>query len=1026
LAATSAISSSINGFDNSVKDPRLQAFESPEFDRVFGAVASLAGAADEERLDVPEIEAEAADALNGIVAQARSQNPDPASRILMIRGATGTGKTHTLLTAIRRMHQAGGVYAVLFPMVDLVAEKDLDAWLLRALVSRLSERYLVASGSPSPLSNLAQALLGLGQPELVEAFKTQVIDDGADIRDFDLRPLAVFIRAKLRSLSHLPIPSESFVAALLGHLVDDEDSLTYLRGFPVNVNLGGVRLTQAADDHVARAHIDALVNVIGATGGALLLAFDQLEQSRVQGWEPRLRHLFSRGALLAETLPPLAVTFAVLPSLYDTICDGIDGSIRDRIEKFGAMPVRLKPLGRRHVEALLKRRLAELYKRCGTAPSPNEPLYPFPAWILDELGGQTSRYVFELIQQFRRLYLATGQLPALEDMPPPPVVSSEPAVPLSAASSTNFDDKWHGELTSRTVQPSVANGLQQAELIEWALQAAAAEIDGVTAIKTRRSARGRAGTVVIEADFQNSGQSVERREIALCNEARGAPLAEEIRAFLRNVNGARPVIVRPRGGRLPRTGRFIAPLIREAEEMHAIIVPQFDMMSWERIDSARHFFRNFKDAPGFETWQRDARPLTKIAAFCDILQYPYVRATEEEAEAEEPVEMASAPEPVAPARRRAPVHPAVMLGNHEDGGQVHWAPFESEAKLLNFGILVTGDPGSGKTQTLNVLIDGVASMGFPVCIFDFKNDYSERSFVQAIGLKVHDVRRHGIPFNPLMPSAGEDGQAQPIEHIFTITGVLKRVFGLGDRQTATLRDAMKEAFERRGFAPQKWVNADAIRPPNFDDVVAILEEQKEAKNPQAISLLDRIAPLFELGLFPKSDDLPVPFEAMLDERLVLSLFALPTDEIKAALAELIIIRLHGVLVRRAQPRKLTRLLVLDEAWRVANSTHLENLAREGRAFGAGIAIGTQYPGDLPPDLSGALDTKIYLKNQQPDHKKAVVRALCGANSGPEAASLHGILERLTQFEGLIQNQQYLPYARFKLVPYFARVHTRAA
>jgi hypothetical protein len=256
---------------------------------------------------------------------------------------------------------------------------------------------------------------------------------------------------------------------------------------------------------------------------------------------------------------------------------------------------------------------------------------------------------------------------------------------------------------------------------------------------------------------------------------------------------------------------------------------------------------------------------------------------------------------------------------------------------------------------------------------------------------------------------------------------LKRVFGLGDRQTATLRDAVKGAFEARGITPQKWVSVDTLRPPNFDDVVAILEEQKETKNPQAISLLDRIAPLFELGLFPKSDELPVPFEAMLDERLVLSLFALPTDEIKAALAELIIIRLHGVLLRRAQPRKLTRLLVIDEAWRVANSTHLESLAREGRAFGAGIAIGTQYPGDLPPDLSGALDTKIYLKNQQPDHKKAVVRALCGANSGPEAANLHGILERLKQFEGLIQNQQYLPYARFKLLPYFARVErTKAA
>jgi hypothetical protein len=1001
-------------------DLRLKAFESPEFDRVFGAVASLAGAAEEERFDVPDIEADADEALSSIVAQARDQNPDPASRILLIKGATGTGKTHTLLTSIRRMHQDGGVYAALFPMVDLVAEKDLDVWLLRAITSRLSERYLVAAGTASPLTRLAAAILALGQDDLKAAFQREVFDEGGDIRDFDLRPLIVSIRARLQKLSHLPVPPEAFIAALLGAAAGDDDSFAYLRGQPLTVSIGGVRLSQVADGHVARGHIDALVNVIGATGGALLLAFDQLEQSRVQGWEHRLRHVFSRGALLAETLPPLCVAFAVLPSLYDTIAEGIDSSIRDRIERFGALPVRLKPLARRQAEALLRRRLLELYERCSTKIDASDPLYPFPSWMMDELGGQTSRYVFELIQQFRRVYLSIGRLPAFEDMPPVPSVSADTAVVLSAQGQTNFTDKWNGELTSRIVQPAIANGLQQAEILEWAIQAAAPELDGITSIRTRRGTvrAGRAGTVVIEADFQKEGQSVERREIALCNEGRGGPLAEELKSFLKGVNGARPVIVRPRGGRLPRSGRFIAPLIRDAEARQSILVPQFDMLSWERLEVARNFFRNWADQAGFDAWQKEARPLTTIPWFCDIVQFPYVTASPDEEESEE----RNRGPATAPAKlRRAPSHPAVMLGGHEDGGDLHWAPFETEAKLLNFGILVTGDPGSGKTQTLNVLIDGVAAMGFPVCIFDFKNDYSERSFVQAIGLKVHDVRRHGIPFNPLMPSASEDGQAQPIEHIFTITGVLKRVFGLGDRQTATLRDAIKEAFERRGINPQKWIVADTIRPPNFDDVIAILEEQKEAKNPQAISLLDRIAPLFELGLFPKSDDLPVPFEAMLDEKLVLSLFALPTDEIKAALAELIIIRLHGVLLRRNQPRKLTRLLVLDEAWRVAHSNHLENLAREGRAFGAGIAIGTQYPGDLPPDLSGALDTKIYLKNQQPDHKKAVVRALCGANSGPEAVNLHGILERLTQFEGLIQNQQYLPYARFKLLPYFARM-----
>jgi hypothetical protein len=191
--------------------------------------------------------------------------------VLLIKGATGTGKTHTLLTAIRHLHQEGSVYAALFPMVDLVAEKDLDVWLLRALVSRLSERYLVAGGAPSPLTRLAQTVVAQGQPDLAKAFE-HVFSEGGDIRDFDLRPLIVSIRARLQKLSHLPDPSEAFIAALLGAGAGDDDSLAYLRGQPVNVGIGGVRLAQTADDHIPRAHIDALVNVIGATGGALMLA----------------------------------------------------------------------------------------------------------------------------------------------------------------------------------------------------------------------------------------------------------------------------------------------------------------------------------------------------------------------------------------------------------------------------------------------------------------------------------------------------------------------------------------------------------------------------------------------------------------------------------------------------------------------------------------------------------------------------------------------------------------------------------
>ena len=209
-------------------------------------------------------------------------------------------------------------------------------------------------------------------------------------------------------------------------------------------------------------------------------------------------------------------------------------------------------------------------------------------------------------------------------------------------------------------------------------------------------------------------------------------------------------------------------------------------------------------------------------------------------------------------------------------------------------------------------------------------------------------------------------------------------------------------------------------------MVAILDGRE--KDAQAAGVLDRLAPLTELGLFPKRRDAgAVRDDDGRADRAVAVRAA--RGRYQGGAGGTYHHPLHGVLVSRPQPRKLTRLLVLDEAWRVASSKHLENLAREGRAFGAGIAIGTQYPGDLPADLSGALGTKIYLKNQQPDHKKAVVTALCGANSGPDAANLHGILEQLGQFEGLIQNQHYLPFAEFKLLPYFKRarqhLHRRA-
>ncbi len=990
-------------------DTRLEALRSPDFDRIFGAVASLPGAADEEHLDVPAIDQQARQAIANVVAQATARNPDPASRLLLIKGAAGTGKTHTLVTAIRKLHAEGRVYAAVLPMVDPVSEAEFDAWLTRAVVTRLAEPHLVQAGTPLPLHRLAEKLLALAPAEAAAAFREQVIEGGGDMPGAAFKSLVLAIRQALAGPQRVAPVSEAFVAAMLASYAGHDAGLDYLRGLAVEDSVWGIELGGRAHEQGARALIEQIAAAAGATGAALLIAFDQLEQNRLERWEDRLRHIVGRGALFAETVPSLAVIFAVLPALYDTISGEIDRSIRDRIETFGAMPVSLRNLSRPQVAMLLKHRLALLYARAGAQMDETNPLFPFEDWFLDELSGQTSRYVTEMVQTFRRLFIELGRIPTLEDFPAPEPVTP-PSAPVATAPAIDFGESWE-RCAVQTPPPAPTHAFAQAELIEWALTAALPELDGVKSIETRKTVRGRASTLVIEIGIEDAGGTVERRDIGLFNEtADGSALSDEIASFVAGCRDARPVIVRARGRILPKTGRGAGALLAEAEEHGAIVIRQFDKPAWERLQIAKTFFIQ-KDYPGFADWQRHAKPLTQIAPIAAMLQYPYVKPSRGEEEAK--------PSPHKIVALPLPCGPSVLLG-HAERGEVHWAPFEPAMKLLNFGLLVTGDPGSGKTQTLNVLIDGVTRMGFPVCIFDFKKDYVSPDFVAEQGLRVHDVRREGLPFNPLMPSADQGGMAKPVEHIFTICGVLKRVFRLGDQQEAKLREGMKLAFERRGIDPQGWVRVEGLAAPCFDEVIAVLREFEEQRDTIARNLLNRLSPLFELGLFPGAEAQDASFEAMLGERLVLALFDLPSREIQSALAELIIIRLHGFLVRGEHPRRLTRLLVLDEAWRVANSTHLESLAREGRAFGVGLAIGTQYPGDLPPDLSGALATKIFLKNQQPDHRRAVVRALCGATTGPEAGRLHALFENFAMFEGFIQNQQYSPYEKFKLLPYYSR------
>ena len=92
-----------------------------------------------------------------------------------------------------------------------------------------------------------------------------------------------------------------------------------------------------------------------------------------------------------------------------------------------------------------------------------------------------------------------------------------------------------------------------------------------------------------------------------------------------------------------------------------------------------------------------------------------------------------------------------------------------------------------------------------------------------------------------------------------------------------------------------------------------------------------------------------------------------------------------------------------------------------RAFGIGIAIGTQFPGDIPDSLTGNLATQILLLNQNSEHRRSVVRTLLGTTSGRDAQNLEKQLQQPQKHEGYFRNQQYAPYILVMTKPHWRRV-----
>jgi DNA helicase HerA-like ATPase len=94
--------------------------------------------------------------------------------------------------------------------------------------------------------------------------------------------------------------------------------------------------------------------------------------------------------------------------------------------------------------------------------------------------------------------------------------------------------------------------------------------------------------------------------------------------------------------------------------------------------------------------------------------------------------------------------------------------------------------------------------------------------------------------------------------------------------------------------------------------------------------------------------------------------------------------------------------------------------REGRAFGLGVVIASQFPTDLPTSVAGSTATKLYFSQTNVEQIRDIQRTVLGKTSGTDADHLASIIRGLPPLTCVLYSKQFPRFVRVTINPYFER------
>ncbi len=326
--------------------------------------------------------------------------------------------------------------------------------------------------------------------------------------------------------------------------------------------------------------------------------------------------------------------------------------------------------------------------------------------------------------------------------------------------------------------------------------------------------------------------------------------------------------------------------------------------------------------------------------------------------------------------------PAAVIGTVIERDRRSPAEFAVPLDSLSRHVFVGGVTGSGKSNSVLHLIRQVAAAGIPFLVVEpAKAEYRALLKDPAVGpaLRVFTLGRETVAPLRLNPFDLPEG-ASVAEHVDLLRAAFEAAFGMWVPLPHVLERCIHEIYRDRGWDLRTGTNHRLDTPdltwaacPTLSDLAARIPqvarslgyEEKVAADIEA-ALSTRVR---SLRLGGKGALLDVgrsfPMAELLAGPTVIELEAMGSDDDKAFVMGLLLVRLAEYRRAQGQQSGLTHLFVVEDAHRLlgaAPRVRAENVAdprgsavetfahllSEIRAYGQGVVIADQVPTPSPP------------------------------------------------------------------------------